>query len=508
MKVKQIPKLKKMSTIKKAIGLWGFLTLFCMGNVVAQRQFTEKVSMNNVGNKNDTYYLLLCKLQSNVSSKMTGTITIETATSDTTGHLYNHCGIEVIVSSIDNKMVINNMCNDMNASMVTVQYGGNEYFAVELAGMMNVADISFTGIAENKSLLLVNGNAVTVNNNSRSSALTSTGDPWETLDNNIFNTNDGNVGIGTMFPTTKLNVVGISYFNGNVGIGTATPDNSNGWHKVLDIFGTNHAKLLVRSTNVKTGIFSHESWNNSTVGRIGTESQHDLRLMAGYGKDVMTLKTNGNVGIGTTDPQTNLHVAGNVYLHSSSIGRSGTQYDEFGYNIGFTGTNNTYTYRITNPAASVRMGWNGSIEFRTAPSGTAGSNLILTERMKILVNGNVGIGTTTPAHLLTVAGTIGAREVKVETNMGADFVFAPAYPLLPLSELEQFITTNKHLPDIAPADTMIQNGVNMGEFQIQLLQKIEELTLYVIEQEKRMKEQDTRIETQQREIEELKKTNR
>ena len=65
-------------------------------------------------------------------------------------------------------------------------------------------------------------------------------------------------------------------------------------------------------------------------------------------------------------------------------------------------------------------------------------------------------------------------------------IFSGKVSLRPLSEVEQFITENKRLPDIAPADAMIQNGVNMGEFQIQLLQKIEELTLYVIEQQKQI----------------------
>ncbi|MDR2037053.1 MAG: hypothetical protein LBQ60_03935 [Bacteroidales bacterium] len=110
------------------------------------------------------------------------------------------------------------------------------------------------------------------------------------------------------------------------------------------------------------------------------------------------------------------------------------------------------------------------------------------ERMRITSTGNVCIGSTTPKAKLTVAGDILASEIRVETNAGADFVFEENYPLKPLKEVEQFITENKHLPDIAPADTMIQNGVNMGKFQIQLLQKIEELTLYTIEQQKQIDE--------------------
>ncbi len=102
------------------------------------------------------------------------------------------------------------------------------------------------------------------------------------------------------------------------------------------------------------------------------------------------------------------------------------------------------------------------------------------------VSGNVGIGTTNPTAKLTVAGNISAREVKVTANAGADFVFEKDYALRPLSELDQFVQANKHLPEIAPAAQMVKEGVNTGEFQIQLLQKIEELTLYVIAQEKRI----------------------
>jgi hypothetical protein len=108
--------------------------------------------------------------------------------------------------------------------------------------------------------------------------------------------------------------------------------------------------------------------------------------------------------------------------------------------------------------------------------------------------GNVGIGTSNPTSKLTVAGDINAREVKVTVNAGADFVFDDDYPLRSLEEVEQFINENRHLPDIAPTESMVQNGVNMGELQIQLLQKIEELTLYIIEQNKELQQLKLEIE--------------
>jgi hypothetical protein len=114
------------------------------------------------------------------------------------------------------------------------------------------------------------------------------------------------------------------------------------------------------------------------------------------------------------------------------------------------------------------------------------------------LSGNFGIGTANPTHKLTVNGGICATSIKVAATVGADFVFEPSYKLRPLAEVEQFITTNKHLPEIAPADSMVQNGVDMGNFQVQLLQKVEELTLYIIEQDKK-------IEGLKNEVENLKK---
>lgn len=104
--------------------------------------------------------------------------------------------------------------------------------------------------------------------------------------------------------------------------------------------------------------------------------------------------------------------------------------------------------------------------------------------MSIHGNGNVGIGTANPTSMLSVAGDITAREVKVTVNAGADYVFDKNYSLRPLSEIESFIIVNKHLPDIESARKMESEGISVAELNIKLLQKIEELTLYLIEKEK------------------------
>jgi hypothetical protein len=111
---------------------------------------------------------------------------------------------------------------------------------------------------------------------------------------------------------------------------------------------------------------------------------------------------------------------------------------------------------------------------------TTGSNIYFN-------TGNILIGKTTQTNTnykLDVTGKVRANEVTVNTT-GADFVFEKSYKLRPLSEVESFIKANKRLPDIAPASTMQTNGVSVGEMQANLLQKVEELTLYSIEQEKK-----------------------
>ena len=99
-------------------------------------------------------------------------------------------------------------------------------------------------------------------------------------------------------------------------------------------------------------------------------------------------------------------------------------------------------------------------------------------------HGNVGIGTTSPTHKLSVNGTIRTKEVIVDTGW-ADYVFNPGYRLKPLKEIAVYIKANHHLPDIPSEAEVKENGVSLGEMQSKLLAKIEELTLHVIQEHER-----------------------
>ena len=181
------------------------------------------------------------------------------------------------------------------------------------------------------------------------------------------------------------------------------------------------------------------------------------------------ITNNGNVGIGTTNPQTKLDVNGNISIASGyPIQLAGNQpYHGIQYsNNGFA---NTF---IDGP---VIYGWSG---------GGLGIKREIGESLALKWNaaGNVAI-----------TNKLEAKEIKVTTTPTADFVFEDSYQLPDLENVEKHIKENKHLPEIASAAEMQKEGVNIGDFQIKLLQKIEELTLYSIEHNKQNKEQQERI---------------
>jgi hypothetical protein len=147
---------------------------------------------------------------------------------------------------------------------------------------------------------------------------------------------------------------------------------------------------------------------------------------------------------------------------------------------------NTWGFQSTDGGASQGQ---GKLVFRNWFAGL--------DALTITGGGSVGIGTVNPAHMLHVAGTIGAEEVIVTSN-GADYVFQPGYRLQPLSEVAAFIKQNHHLP-VIPSETEVQqNGLSVGEMQAKLLAKVEELTLHMI----RTDERNTRLAQENRDLKE------
>ena len=97
------------------------------------------------------------------------------------------------------------------------------------------------------------------------------------------------------------------------------------------------------------------------------------------------------------------------------------------------------------------------------------------------------------SHKLAVEGSIGAREVKVTATGWSDFVFKKEYDLPTLEEVEKHIAEKGHLKDIPSEEEVLKNGINLGEMNSKLLQKIEELTLYMIEMKKENEKQNEEI---------------
>src|SRR5690606_9284421 len=120
----------------------------------------------------------------------------------------------------------------------------------------------------------------------------------------------------------------------------------------------------------------------------------------------------------------------------------------------------------------------------------------------IMQNGNVGIGSISPEAKLMVVGDIHASEVRLDLNgtVPPDYVFKQGYDLISLNEVEHYIKENGHLPNVPSAKEMEVEGLSVKEMTLKLLEKIEELTLYVIVLKKEN-------ELQQEEINRLKKQN-
>jgi len=194
-----------------------------------------------------------------------------------------------------------------------------------------------------------------------------------------------------------------------------------------------------------------------------------------------TFPTNGNVGIGTTSPNHKLDInTGGGHFKTYTYGAEHTVNTVGGWARAFRLRNEnddkTAVFGALNGHAYISTG------FDIASDATGYRN----QRLTVLTNGNVGIGTTnTRGFKLAVNGNIGADEIQVKANYWSDFVFNDDYKLKDLEEVESFIEKNNHLPDIPSEQEVKDKGINLGDMDAKLLQKIEELTLYMIEQNKK-----------------------
>lgn len=220
---------------------------------------------------------------------------------------------------------------------------------------------------------------------------------WETVGNDIYNTNTGSVGIGTMSPVQKLHVTG------NLQLGTGGR-----------VFG-------FRTTGEPQEMFTLDGNNDIIFNRSSIVSGLNSNLLFG-------------VGLGKTFQIIN---AGFVPLFAI---------DEASRFVG-----------IGTSIPEARLDVRGTGRF----------------------SGRVDIHNS-----LIVDGKITSREVEVRLDVWPDFVFADDYDLKPLRTVEQFISENRHLPGIPSEKQVLKEGVEIGQMTALLLQKIEELTLYVIEIDK------------------------
>lgn len=190
---------------------------------------------------------------------------------------------------------------------------------------------------------------------------------------------------------------------------------------------------------------------------------------------------NNNVGIGFTSTP----------IAPLTIARGDNTFGSYNrVSIAFTYYNTgSYRHFIATRHEANRPDYN-AIEFYTCDgtsNGTFPNNAV---HGLTIMNGKVGIATgegVNPQNALDVNGTIRAKKVMVETGW-ADFVFKNDYKLMSLSDLENFIQQNGHLPEIPTESQVKKDGVDLGEMNARLLQKVEELTLYIIEIDKELKE--------------------
>ena len=398
------------------------------------------------------------------------------------------------------------------------------------------------------------GRTLLIERNDNDSWLTfhDNGDSWYSMGIDRSNSGSFNINYGGVLNSSQF----VMDRKGNVGIGTTSTSAK------LDVAdGNNQGTLypVIRLTSKDVNAEPNQSLGEiqfynkdadgahissfikniatETYGRKGVLSFGTSGVNSTNATEKMRLNEKGYLGIGTTNPKAKLDVNGIIQVGSRSatgggiiiaqkyagndyIGTLSSNYSSgaliMGYgaagmpNQGASGQLVSTFDNFNGFRSAIRVA-SGTFEFVSSPTKlqtTVGNQINVESRFFINNQGKVGIGTKTMGnHKLAVEGSIGAREIKVEVNGWSDFVFYEDYNLPTLKEVENHIKEKGHLKDIPSAKEVEKNGFFLGEMDAKLLQKIEELTLYTIEQEKKIKAlevEKVENEKQQKEIDELK----
>lgn len=333
---------------------------------------------------------------------------------------------------------------------------------------------------------------------------------------------NGDVGIGiTGLPSSKLTV------NGDIGyeIGTGL--------RMLKGGSSQDGLVIVSSTdyNGGGGIHLHSMDGTSEEGAVSLISNYGTGNGAAFKFDkfngsllnnLMYIGKDGKVGLGTESPTDKLTMTGNLgftptigtnqfrFITARSLGSGLVLYAnsdwEDGSGILMNGNNASSPGGISF-IATHHKDPNNQYEpaFSFFTTDGTGQNHWDAPMMVMYKNGRIGIGqdpnganvvTHVGDYKLFVAGGILTEKLKVATTTGgywSDFVFADDYKLNSLNDVESYITKNKHLPDVPSASDVAENGYDVTRMDATLLQKIEELTLYIIQQQKEINELKSKL---------------
>jgi hypothetical protein len=319
---------------------------------------------------------------------------------------------------------------------------------------------------------------------------------------------------------------------GNAGIGTTTPTEK------LEISSAGLSTIKLTHTSDVLGTVGTIKFNmaGTDVGRLEVErnipsakrSVMKFFIKGDSLQEAMRINYTGFVGIGEQSPGATLHVAGKPGNLLAKFTQTNVPSVD-GYTVVSNGTNSTERFipciigRAYTPGRSFGLYLVGEaddaisanepffvamiLDGRTRTNGKLTTNNVLAVNsnsinlMLVKADGSVGIGTTdTKGYKLAVNGNGIFTRVVVKTyNNWPDFVFSPGYQLPSLAELSRYVDEHRHLPDMPSAGDVEQDGIDLGEMNKKLLQKIEELTLYIIDMKKESLQQQERIEKLEKE---------